>query len=149
MSNENKTESKSKAEAPKADAANAAPHNPFAAFDPMAIWNAFQTQMNAWTQALPAFQNPWTASQQAFTNPVAAWTTTQQAMASMMKDSVNRAQAWGDEYASIEAQMVARANQAVDTWAQLAHDTINYTAQLSAQARKLSFEAAKRAGVGA
>lgn len=138
MTNDSKTETKHKAEAPTADAAHAAAHNPFAAFDPMGLWQAFQTQMNAWTAAQPAFMNP-----------VTAWSTSQQAMRQMMTDSVNRAQAWGDEYAALEAQMLARANAAIDTWAQLAHDTLSYTAQLSAQARKLSVEAARKAGVGA
>ena len=112
----------------------AAPHNPFAAFDPMAIWQAFQTQMNAWTSA-------------PFANPVAAWTQAQQMFAKSMTDSVARAQAWSDEYAAMETQMLARANAAIDTWAQLAHDSLAYTAQLSSQARKLSFEAARKAGV--
>jgi len=138
MTNESKTDTKHKTEAPKADAAHAAAHNPFAAFDPMALWQSFQTQMNAWTAAQPAFLNP-----------VTAWSTSQQALRQMMTDSVSRAQAWGDEYAAIEAQMLARANAAIDTWAQLAHDTLNYTAQLSAQARKLSVDAARKAGAGA
>ena len=116
-------------------AQSAAPHNPFAAFDPMAMWQAFQTQMNAWTTA---------AAGQPFMNPVAAWTQAQQMFAKSMTDSVTRAQAWSDEYAAIETQMLARANAAIDQWAQLAHDTLNYTAQLSSQARKLGFEAARK-----
>lgn len=82
-------------------------------------------------------------------DPMAAWTASQQSFQKMMTDSYARAQAWADEYAALEAQMFARANTAIDTWAQLAHETINYTAQLSAQARKLGFEAARKAGVGA
>jgi hypothetical protein len=65
----------------------------------------------------------------------------------MMNDAYGRAQAWADEYAAIEKQMFSRANQAVDTWSQLAHDTIAYSAQLSAQARKLGFEAARKATI--
>jgi hypothetical protein len=110
MSTDNKNQ------APKTETAGAAaPHNPFAAFDPMQAWGA--------TQA--AFQK-------------------------MMTDAYGRAQAWADEYASMEKQMFARANQAIDTWAQLAHDTIAYSQQLSAQARKLGFETARKASfVGA
>ncbi len=119
---------------------SAAPHNPFAAFDPMAIWQAFQTQMNAWTAA---------TANQPFMNPVAAWTQAQQLFAKSMTDSVARAQSWSDEYAAIEAQMLARANAAIDQWAQLAHDTLDYTAQLSSQARKLGFDAARKASHGA
>jgi hypothetical protein len=141
MSNENKTDRQKteapKAEAPRNDASNAAPHNPFAAFDPMAVWQAFQSSMNAWTHNMQPM------------NPVAAWTTAQQSFQKMVTDSYSRAQAWGDEYAAIEQQMVARANAAVDAWAQLAHDSINYTAQLSAQARKLGAEATRRATAGA
>jgi hypothetical protein len=132
MPTENTTETKSKNES----ANNAAPHNPFAAFDPMAIWQQFQTQMNAWTAAQPSFMNP-----------VQAWTTAQQTFSKAMTDSMSRAQSWSDEYAAIEQQMLARANAAIDTWAQLAHDSLAYTAQLSSQARKLSMDAARKAGV--
>jgi hypothetical protein len=99
---------------PKTEPAAAAPHNPFAAFDPTGVW----------TQAQANFQK-------------------------MMGDAYGRAQGWADEYAAMEAQMFARANSAIDTWAQLARDTLAYGAQLSAQARKLGFEAARKAGVGA
>jgi hypothetical protein len=138
MPTENTTETKSNNESPKPDrdAKHAAAHNPFAAFDPMAIWQAFQTQMNAWTSAQPGFPNP-----------VQAWTAAQQTFTKAMTDSMSRAQSWSDEYAAIEQQMLSRANAAIDTWAQLAHDSLAYTAQLSSQARKLSMEAARKAGV--
>jgi hypothetical protein len=132
MPTENTTETKSKNESTK----NAAPHNPFAAFDPMAIWQQFQVQMNAWTAAQPGF-----------VNPVQAWTSAQQTFAKAMTDSMSRAQSWSDEYAAIEQQMLARAKAAIDTWAQLAHDSLAYTAQLSSQARKLGMDAARKAGV--
>jgi hypothetical protein len=83
-------------------------------------------------------------------DPMQAWGASQAAFQKMMTDAYGRAQAWADEYASMEKQMFSRANQAVDTWAQLAHDTIAYSQQLSAQARKLGFEAARKASfVGA
>ncbi len=82
-------------------------------------------------------------------DPMATWQATQATWQKMMTDACGRAQAWADEYASIEAQMYGRALQTVDTWAQLARDTIEYGQQLSSQARKLGFEAARRAGVGA
>lgn len=94
-----------------------------------------------------AAQNPF-ASFNAF-DPMAAWTTAQANFQKMMSDSFSRGQVWADEYAAVESQMFQRLNQAIDTWAQLAHDSINYTAQLSAQARKLGVEAARKAGVGA
>jgi hypothetical protein len=156
-----KTQAKT-AETPKHDSTGAAAHNPFA-FDPMAMWTAWQNPVAAWTQAQTAFQNQMHAAQAAFqnalssmtnltsaatggTNPFAAWTQGQASVQKMMGDSYVRAQAWSDEYAAQEAQMTAKAHGAIDTWAQLAHDTINYTAQLSAQARKLSFDAARKAG---
>jgi hypothetical protein len=91
-----------------------------------------------------ASHNPFSAF-----DPMAAWTAAQATWGKMMTDGFGRAQAWADEYAQIEAQMYGRALQAVDTWAQLARDTINYSQQLSNQARKLGFEAARKAGIGA
>ena len=170
MSEETKNQSQNKntaksAEAPKADGASAAAQNPFAAFtgafDPMAMWTAWQNPVAAWTAAQTAFQNQMNAAQQAFQhamgamqsfsaqspiNPMGAWTTTQQTWQKVVGDHFVRAQAWSDEYEKNEGEMVKRAHGAVDTWAQLAHDTINYTAQLSAQARKLSTEAVRKAG---
>ena len=108
------TNEKTTKETPKTAADPAAMHNPFAAFDPMAVWT--QTQAN--------FQK-------------------------MFSEAYTRGQSWADEYAAIESQMFQRANQAIDTWAQLCHDTLAYSAQLSAQARKLGFEAARKAGIGA
>jgi hypothetical protein len=51
-----------------------------------------------------------------------------------------------EEYAALEAQMIARAKAAIETWAQLAQDALAYSAQLSAQARKLGLETAKKMG---
>jgi hypothetical protein len=82
-------------------------------------------------------------------DPMAAWTAGQATWQKMMGDSVARAQAWVDEYAAIESQMYGRALQAVDSWAQLARDSISYSQQLALQARKLGLEAARKAGVGA
>src|SRR5687767_441840 len=80
-------------------------------------------------------------------DPMATWTASQATWQKMMADAVTRAQAWADEYASMEQQAYTRALQAVDTWAQLARDTIQYSQQLTTQARKLSFEAVRKAGV--
>lgn len=107
---------------PKADPSAAASHNPFA---------------NPFANGFASF------------DPMTAWTTAQQNFQKLMSDAYARTQAWADEYATIEAQMFARANQAVDTWAQLAHDSISYTANLSAQARKIGFEAVRKTGFGA
>ena len=157
MANETKQDSKT-----SPTGAGAAPHNPFAAFDPTQLWAAFGNPVAAWTAAQTAFQNQMTAAQSAFqnavsamsswstapsTNPLAAWATATAGAQKIAADSIARAQAWSDEYAANEAKMLERAHGAIDAWAQLAHDTINYSAQLSAQARKLSFDAARKAGV--
>ncbi len=84
--------------------------------------------------------NPFTA---AF-DPMAAWQASQQAFHKMMGDAQTRTQAFIDEYAALESQMYARAKQAIDTWAQLAQDALAYSAQLSAQARKLGLETARK-----
>ena len=118
-------EPKIKDTSPKADpaaasaaaSANAAPHTPF---------NPFSA--TAW-------------------DPMAAFSATQQNWQKVVSEAVGRAQSWADEYAAIEQQMYARALQAVDTWAQLARDTIGYGQQISSQARKLSFETMRKAGV--
>ena len=80
-------------------------------------------------------------------DPMQMWTASQQTWQKMFTDAQGQAQKWADEYASVEKQLFARANQAIDTWAQLAHDSVAYTEQLTAQARKLGFEAARKASV--
>lgn len=82
-------------------------------------------------------------------DPMAYWTASQQTFAKAMADAYGRAQSFADQYAALEAQLVTRAQGAVATWAQLTQDAIAYSAQLSAEARKVGFEAARRAGAGA
>jgi hypothetical protein len=82
-------------------------------------------------------------------DPIATWAASQQAFHKMMTEAYGRAQSFADEYAAVEAQMLTRAQGAIDGWAQLAHDSISYGAQLAAQARKLGLESAKKMGVGA
>jgi hypothetical protein len=82
-------------------------------------------------------------------DPMAMWQQGQQAFAKMMADSLARWQAFGDQYATIEAQVSTQAQAAVTNWAQLAKDAIAYGTQLSAEARKASVDAAKKLGVGA
>ncbi|HEY1557078.1 MAG TPA: hypothetical protein VGF94_19720, partial [Kofleriaceae bacterium] len=79
-------------------------------------------------------------------DPMAMFAASQQAFQQMMTDAQGRARAFADEYAQLEAQLVARAKQAIDTWAQLAHDALAYSAQLSAEARKLGVDAARKMG---
>ena len=79
-------------------------------------------------------------------DPMKAWEQTTQVWQKMFTDAQGQAQKWADEYASLEKQLFVRAGQAIDTWAQLAKDSLAYTEQLSAQARKLGFDAARKSG---
>lgn len=82
-------------------------------------------------------------------DPMAMWAQGQQAFTKMMSDSLTRWQSFGDQYASVEAQVAGHAHTAVTQWSQLAKDAIAYGQQLSAEARKLSVETAKKMGVPA
>src|SRR5262245_41641578 len=82
-------------------------------------------------------------------DPMAAWSASQQQFHKMMSEAYSRWQAWADEYATLEGQMFTRARAAIDTWAQVSRDTLAYCEQLSAQARKISTEAVRKASVGA
>jgi hypothetical protein len=124
---DNKTQSTPKTEAPKTDAPKGFTP-PFMAFDPMQVWTIGQ-------QAWQSTQQAWLASQEAFQK--------------MIGDAFGRSQQFTDEMVALESQMAARAHDAVDQWAKLAHDTINYGTQLSSQARKLGFEAARKMTPGA
>lgn len=90
------------------------PFQPFAAFDPMAMWAQGQAQMQK-----------------------------------LMTDATARWQSFSEQYAQVEQQVSAHAQTAVTNWAQLAKDAIAYGVQLSAEARKLSLETAKKLGVQA
>ncbi len=81
-------------------------------------------------------------------DPMAYWTASQQAFQRAVTDAYGRAQTFADQYATLEAQFVARAQGAVANWAQLTQDAIAYAAQLSAEARKLGFETARKISVG-
>lgn len=79
-------------------------------------------------------------------DPTTAWTAGQQAFQKMMTDALERANAFGQEYATLEAQLRARMQGAIANWAQLAQDAMVYSAQLSEQARKLALETARKFG---
>src|SRR4051812_29730593 len=80
----------------------------------------------------PFLNNPFMSAFNGF-DPAGAWGVAQQTWQKMIGESFGRAQAWADQYASIEKQMFDRANEAVDTWAKVAHDTISYSQELTAQ----------------
>jgi hypothetical protein len=82
-------------------------------------------------------------------DPLAMWTTSQAQLSKLMTEAMGRATSFGDQYVSLEGQLVERAQGAVTTWAKMTHDAIAYGAQLSAEARKLSLETARKFGVGA
>lgn len=75
-------------------------------------------------------------------DPMAAWT-------KLMAESFTRMHAFADHYVQIEQQAIARASGAVASWAQMSQDAIAYSAQLSAEARKLSMDAWKKLGIAA
>jgi hypothetical protein len=93
------------------------------------------------TQTIPpaANQNPFVGF-----DPMTAWTQGQAALHQMMADAFGRMTSFAEEYASMESQFVTRAQGAVSNWAQLTADAIAYGAQLSAQARKVGLENAKK-----
>jgi hypothetical protein len=94
-----------------------------------------------------ASTNPFTALPSF--DPMAMWAQSQAAFTKMINDSLTRWQSFGDQYASVEAQVANHANTAVTQWAQLAKDAIAYGQSLSAEARKLTVETAKKMGVPA
>ena len=96
---------------------------------------------NTQTPHLPptAHQNPFVGF-----DPMTAWTQSQAAFHQMMADAFGRMTSFAEEYASMESQLVTRAQGAVSNWAQLTADAIAYGAQLSAQARKVGLENAKK-----
>ena len=82
-------------------------------------------------------------------DPYAMWQQGQQTFTKLMTDSLARWQSFADQFASIEAQVSTHAQTAVTHWAQLAKDAIAYGQSLSAEARKLTVETAKKMGVPA
>ncbi len=95
----------------------------------------------------PTAENPFQAFQ-AF-DPMQMWAQGQAQMQKLMGDATARWTAFADQYAQIEQQVSSHAQAAVTNWAQLAKDAIAYGVQLSAEARKLSLETAKKLGVTA
>jgi len=98
-----------------------------------------QTTQSTQTPNQPKIENPFLSF-----DPFAAWTQSQQAFTKMMTDAFGRAQAFGEQCAAFETAAVTRAQGAIATWAQLAQDTLAYSAQLSAESRKLALETARR-----
>ena len=82
-------------------------------------------------------------------DPMAYWTQSQQAFQKLVSDGYARVQSFSDQYQAIETQMISRAQGTVANWAQLAQDAIAYSAQLSAEARKLGFETIRKMNIGA
>jgi hypothetical protein len=81
-------------------------------------------------------------------DPMAYWAQSQQSFHKLVGDAYGRAHSFADQYAALETQMITRAQGAVVSWAQLAQDAIAYAAQLSAEARKLGLETARKIGSG-
>jgi hypothetical protein len=100
-------------------------------------------------QQQPAAEMPFPQNLFASFDPMAYWTQSQQVFQKLVTDSYARAHSFAEQYAALETQMISRAQGAVSNWAQLAQDAIAYSAQLSAEARKLGFETARKMSVGA
>lgn len=82
-------------------------------------------------------------------DPMQFWAQSQAQFQKLFTDAQNRWQSFADQYVSVEQQVTAHANAAVENWAKLAKDAIAYGVQLSGEARKLSVETAKKMGVNA
>lgn len=102
-----------------------------------------ETKTETKTTAAPPF--PGFPSFPAF-DPMAMFAATQQSWQKLMADAGSRSQAFADQFVAMEGQLIARAHEAINTWAQLAHDALTYSTQLSAEARKLGLDAAKKMG---
>lgn len=87
----------------------------------------------------PSMQNPFVGF-----DPMTAWAQGQAQMQQMMADAFGRMASFATEYATMESQFVAKAQDAVKNFAQLSADALAYGAQLSAQARKVGLENAKK-----
>ena len=61
-----------------------------------------------------------------------------------MTDHLARVQAVTDEAVRVEAQGLAQARTMIDESAKLAHETMSYATQLSAEWRKLMFDAVRQ-----
>jgi hypothetical protein len=115
------------------------PMKPFGGFDPMAYFAASQQAVRTAVADAQAAATSF-AERYAALDPMAYWATFREAMTGVH----SRANAVSEQYAQVEVQLVERAQAAVATWAQLAHDAITYGAQLSAEARKLGVEAMRK-----
>jgi hypothetical protein len=105
-----------------------------------------ETKTETKTTASTPFPSPAAAFATPFAgfDPMNAWTQGQQAFHQMMADAYGRISSFAEEYAAMESQLVTRAQGAIHNWAQLTADAFAYGAQLSAQARKLGLENAKK-----
>lgn len=95
-----------------------------------------------------AAQTPTTAAP---ANPFAAffgaanpWMAGAEAWRKGVTDHLARAQAAADEVARVEAQGLAHTRTMIDESAKLAHETLGYASALSAEWRKMMFEAARK-----
>jgi hypothetical protein len=91
--------------------------------------------------------NPFSAF--ASMDPMAIWSQGHAQLTKLMTDATARWQSFAEQCASVEQSVQAQAQAAVQNWAQLAKDAIAYGAQLSAEARKMTLETAKKLGVQA
>jgi hypothetical protein len=157
MSNTETPKTESKKTETKAAPTGAAqtPANPFAAFtawDPMAYWAQSQQMFrDMMTDAINVAQTGANtmADRYSALDPMGYWASFRQAMSTAQQHGSSVAGKLDAQYVELESQLVERAHAAVATWAQLANDSIAYSAKLSAEARKLGADVAKKMGATA
>ena len=149
MSNTETTKTETKKTETKAAPQQAqAQANPFAAFDPMAFWNASQQMFrDAMTQAQA--QTSAMTDKFAALDPMGYWSSFREAMTQAQAHTAGITSKLDAQYVELEQQLVERAHLAVATWAQLANDAISYGSRLSTEARKLGADTAKKMGATA
>ena len=130
-----------KTETPKTESPKSP--NPFAAFDPMGYWAAsqqlFQSAMTDTQARMASFADKFAAF-----DPTPYWASFRDAMQNATSHASTTADHYTAQVAAFEAQLLERAHAAVQTWAQLSHDALTYAGQLSAEARKLGADAARK-----
>ena len=118
--------------------------NPTDTSAPKSTSTSTSTPGTAAAPTLPSF-----ATFGAALDPMSMWATTQQTFTKLMTDAAARTQSFADQYVALEGQMITRAKDAISTWAQLSHDALAYSVQLSSETRKVGVDAARKMGVQA
>jgi hypothetical protein len=76
-------------------------------------------------------------------NPFTIWGKTMESFAKMAEDTQSRTASFFAEAEKADAQRVERASAAIDEMARLQKETLNYSAKMGADMRKMSVDAFK------